>query len=63
MQGYKIKREEKEEIENKIRPNGDRYAPLQDINGDYFIWELEHQDCGFGVKAEFVAPEEEMKLL
>ncbi|CAL67377.1 hypothetical protein [Christiangramia forsetii] len=51
MQAYKITPAEKIIIENSIRPNGDRYA-----NGDFFIWELEHKDCGFGVKAEFIEP-------
>ena len=56
MQAYKITPAEKIIIENSIRPNGDRYAPLEDANGDFFIWELEHKDCGFGIKAEFIEP-------
>lgn len=56
MQSYRITLEEKEQIENSERPDGSKYAIQEDLNGDFFIWELEHQDCGFGIAAEFLPP-------
>jgi len=34
-----------------------KYNPVEDINGDYFIFEIEYRQCGLGVLTEFVAPE------
>lgn len=56
MKSYRITPEAKQQIENDIRPNGTGYLIRKDINGDFFIWEIEHQCCGLGIEAEFVPP-------
>ena len=33
-----------------------KYNPVPDNNGDYFIFEQEHKQCGLGVLAEYFAP-------
>lgn len=36
--------------------SGGYFNPVQDINGDWFIFEVEHQACDLGVEADFNPP-------
>jgi len=36
--------------------NNIKYLITKDINGDYFIFEEEHKQCGLGVLTEYVPP-------
>lgn len=56
MKSYKITPQEKEQLTGEKIPNGAFYNPVQDINGDWFIFEEEYKQCGLGVEAEFIPP-------
>lgn len=57
MEMYRIWNYEKEVLVKQNRVDGCRYHPVQDINGDWFISEVQHKHCGLGVLADFEAPE------
>ena len=56
MRAFKITVEEAQSLEGKEMPSGGFYNPEQDKFGDWFIFEIEHNSCGLGVEAEFIAP-------
>lgn len=56
MTGYRITPEEKESLVGQKMASGSYFRPIEDINGEWFIFQQEHDHCGLGVKAEFVAP-------
>ena len=60
MQGYKIFIKEKEALLRQTMEDGSKYYPVQDINGDWFIFEKEYKHCGLGELTEYVAPEPEI---
>ena len=59
MKGYKIYNYQRDVLIQQKMNDGSSYNPVKDINGDYFIFEKEHQQCGLGVQAEFVSPKPE----
>lgn len=56
MKLYKIYNYEKEGLVNQTMIGGGKYAPIEDVNGSWFISEVEYKNCGLGVFTEFVAP-------
>ena len=54
--GYKIWNYQRDVLIQQTMSDGRKYDPVEDINGDYFIFEQEFQQCGLGVLAEYVAP-------
>jgi len=56
MEGYKIYNYEKDVLVRQTMEGTGKYNPVEDINGDYFIFEQEFQQCGLGVLAEYFAP-------
>ena len=56
MEGYKIYNYQRDVLVQQTMENGTKYNPVPDINGDYFIFEQEFQQCGLGVLTEFVPP-------
>jgi len=56
MNGYKIAISEKNQIVGIEMSNGSHYNPVQDNNGDWFIFEQEFENCGLGVLADFIPP-------
>jgi hypothetical protein len=59
MKGYKITPAQRNQLVGSIMPNGTYYNPVQDINGDWFIFEQEFESCGLGVLTDFIAPPSE----
>ena len=53
MEGYKISITEKNQLEGTEMSTGSYYNPVEDINGEWFIFEEEYMQCGLGVLAEF----------
>lgn len=60
MKGYKITNEQKQMLEGVQMQSAVFYNPVQNINGDWFIFQKEFEACGFGEENDFVAPEEEI---
>ena len=56
MEGYKIFIKDRDALVRQTMEGQGRYNPVEDINGDYFIFEQEFIQCGLGVLAEYVAP-------
>ena len=56
MEGYKIYNYEKNGLVNQTMEGKGKYNPVEDINGDYFIFEIEYRQSGLGVLAEYVPP-------
>jgi len=56
MKLYKIYNYEKNGLVNQTMIGGGKYAPIEDINSDWFISEVEHKNCGLGVLTEYVPP-------
>jgi hypothetical protein len=56
MKAYKITSSEKESLGGQKMESGGYFNPVQDINGDWFIFEVEHQACDLGVEADFNPP-------
>lgn len=61
MQSYKIKQGQRNAITKPQKHHGMNFAPRQDVNGDWFIWQVEMDFCtaNFGFTpepAEFVEP-------
>jgi len=63
IKAYRITEEEKNSLEGTKMANDVHYKPYQDINGDWFIFEIEHLACSLGVEAEFVPPEDDENLI
>lgn len=57
MKMYRLTTEDIVALLNMEMGERARYNPVKDINGDYFISEVEHNICGLGVETEFVEPE------
>lgn len=57
MKMYKITLSEKQNLEAMEMENRSKYNPVQDINGDWFISEVEYSICGLGVETTFTPPE------
>lgn len=57
MEGYIITLEQKNAIENKPFAQNQFFNPVQDINGDWFIFEQEFESCGLGVLTDFIPPQ------
>lgn len=53
---YKLNIKEVVSLVGKKMGINSYYHPIEDVNGDYFITEVEYKICGLGVKAEYVAP-------
>jgi len=49
IKAYRITEEEKNTLQGTKMPNDVHYKPYQDINGDWFIFEIEYLACGCGV--------------
>jgi len=64
MEGYKINIGQKTAIENTKMKGGAYFNPVQDVNGDYFIFEVEmnsiitNQGWKNALEAEYVPPTE-----
>jgi len=56
MIGYKITPEEAEMLKGLQSENGLGFHPVEDINGEWFIFQEEHINCGLGEETEFIAP-------
>lgn len=56
MKAYKITLEQKAGINGQKMEDGSFFNPVLDKDGNWFIFEQEHQSCGFGVEADFVPP-------
>jgi len=56
MEGYKIFIKDRDALVRQIMEDGTKYNPVQDINGDWFIFEQEYKQCGLGVLTEYVPP-------
>jgi hypothetical protein len=54
MIGYKITIQQKNELAGAEMPDGIFFNPVQDINGDWFIFEKEFEASGFGVLTDFI---------
>jgi len=59
MNGYKISITEKNQLKGNEMLKGSYYNPVQDINGDWFIFEEEFKACGLGVLTDFIQPPSE----
>jgi hypothetical protein len=59
MNAYKITVEQKAELKNQTFALSQFFNPVQDINGDWFIFEQEFESCGLGVLTDFIAPPSE----
>lgn len=57
MKMYKIYNYERDVLIRQTIENNGKYNPVKDVNGVYFISEVEHNQCGLGMLAEYVAPE------
>ena len=55
-EGYKIFIKDRDALVRQIMEDGTKYNPVQDINGDWFIFEQEYKQCGLGVLTEYVPP-------
>jgi len=58
MEGYKIYNYEKNALVNQTMEGKGKYNPVEDINGDCFIFEIEFKQCGLGILTEYVPPTE-----
>jgi len=59
MIGYKITEEEANELRGTEFAPSSYYNPVQDINGDWFIFEEEYISSGLQIEqSEYVAPSE-----
>jgi len=56
MKLYKIYAYEKTGLVNQTMEGGCKYAPIIDINGNWFISEEEFKQCGLGFLTEYVPP-------
>jgi len=56
MEGYKIYNYQRDALVPQTMEGQGRYNPVEDINGDYFIFEQEYKQCGLGVLTEYFAP-------
>ena len=54
MELYKIWNYEKAGLVNQTMIGGGKFAPIEDINGDWLISEVENKNCGLGVLTEYV---------
>jgi len=59
MEGYKIYNYQRDVLIQQTMEGTGKYNPVEDINGDYFIFEQEHKQCGLGVFTEYVPPIQE----
>jgi hypothetical protein len=57
INAYKLTTAEKEFLTGKKTSWDSYYNPIKDKNGDYFIFEIEHQDCNLGVLTLFETPD------
>lgn len=55
---YKLTTREVVSLVGKKISEQANYHPIEDINGDYFISEVEHKICGLGTLAEFIPPKQ-----
>lgn len=53
MKSYLITIDEKNLLLGQNMPNGSYYNPVQDINGEWFIFQQEFECCGLGVLSAF----------
>lgn len=58
MEGYKIFNYQRDVLVQQTMEGTGKYNPVIDINGNYFIFEQEHKQCGLGVLIEYVTPTE-----
>jgi len=56
MKGYKIYNYQRDVLIQQTMENTGKYYPVEDINGDFFIFEIEFKQCGLGVLTEYVPP-------
>jgi len=56
MKGYKLTIEQKEMLQGMEMPSGTFYNPVQDKNGNWFIFDQEFEACGMGVETDFIPP-------
>jgi len=56
MEGYKIYNYQRDVLVQQTMEGTGKYNPVKDINGEYFIFEQEFQQCGLGVLTEYFAP-------
>jgi len=54
MKGYKLTIFEKNQLMGSKMSNGTFYNPVQDITGNWFIFEKEFEACGLGVLSDFI---------
>jgi hypothetical protein len=59
MNAYKITSGQKNSIEIQPFAASQFFNPVQDTNGDWFIFEQEFESCGLGVLTEFIPPPSE----
>lgn len=59
MKMYRLTTEEIVKLLNMEMGERAKFNPVKDVNGNYFISEVEHEICGCGVEVEFVPLETE----
>lgn len=59
MTGYKIFKYQRDVLIQQPMPDGSFYNPVKDVNGDYFIFEKEYENCGLGELTEYTPPPQE----
>lgn len=59
MKMYRLTTEEIVMLISKEMGERAKFNPVKDVNGNYFISEVEHEICGCGTEAEFVPLETE----
>lgn len=56
MKGYKITIDQKNMLNGLQMGDGAFYNPVQDKDGNWFIFEQEFEACGMGVLSDFIPP-------
>lgn len=57
MKMYRLITEEIVKLLNMEMGDRSKFNPVKDVNGDWFISEVEHNVCGLGIESQYVAPE------
>lgn len=54
MKMYRLTTEEIVMLLNTEMGDRSKFNPVKDVNGEWFISEVEHEICGCGTEAEFI---------
>jgi len=58
IKGYRIYQYQKDALLKQTMIDGTKYTPIQDVNGDWFIFEKEYQHCNIGELMDYIPPTE-----